>query len=270
VFGATERKSYERELVALRRGEQEARARAETLYEQVRDVARVLQSRMLPGELPTDDRYELASYYESAVERLDVGGDWYDAFALDSERIAISIGDVVGRGLEAAATMGQLRSTVRALASAGLRPLSVLERTNVFFEQTGSAFGATAIYGQVDLRTGHMRFASAGHLPPVLVRPGGEALLLEGGRSVPLGAAFEGEARIEDELVLEPGSRVLLYTDGLVERRGHPLDEDLDSFVRAFGERAGIPLSRAVDELVAAAVVTEADDKCMLAFAYRP
>ena len=115
LFDATERRLYERELVTLRE-------RAERLHEQSRDVAHTLQQALLGSAPPDDPRFTLATLYQPADEHLEVGGDWHDAFLLEGDRVAIVVGDVVGRGLQAATAMGQLRSAVRALAAAGFGP----------------------------------------------------------------------------------------------------------------------------------------------------
>ena len=135
------------------------------LYEQSRDVAHVLQRSLLATAPPEDPRVEIASVYQPAVEHLEVGGDWHDAFALPDGRLGIAIGDVVGRGVGAASAMGQLRSAVRALAGAGQTPGQVLGHLDVFVEQVVAARYATVLYAEVDPATGEACSASAGHLP---------------------------------------------------------------------------------------------------------
>jgi pimeloyl-ACP methyl ester carboxylesterase len=136
VFQATDRREYERELLRARDREQQARGRAEALqqamarlaeenaqlYERERGVARTLQTSLLAGEPPRDPRFPVATHYSPGIDTLEVGGDWHDAIALDGDGVGISVGDVVGRGIEAASTMGQLRSATRALACTRLGP----------------------------------------------------------------------------------------------------------------------------------------------------
>jgi serine/threonine-protein kinase RsbW len=143
------------------------------LYEEQRDVAHVLQQSMLGRAPRSDPRYDVATHYEPASEHLEVGGDWYDAFGVPNGRIAIVIGDVVGRGLIAASAMGQLRSAVRALAGTGRGPADVLTLLDTFTAQVPAAQYATLAYAEIDLDAGEMHFACAGHLPPLLVEPGG-------------------------------------------------------------------------------------------------
>ncbi|HVF75562.1 MAG TPA: SpoIIE family protein phosphatase [Acidimicrobiales bacterium] len=236
------------------------------LYEQQRDVAHALQRSMLAGAPPEDPRIAIASRYRPAVETLEVGGDWHDAFWVGADRIGIVVGDVVGRGIEAATAMGQLRSALRALAGADLGPAQVLERLDVFVEQVEAARVATVVYGELDVRNGRLRYACAGHLPPVLAEVDAPARLLWEGRSAPLGVYPARMARDEATCTLAPGSRLLLYTDGLVERRGQALDEGLDALAAEFDRRCGAPLATMVDELTDALLADEetGDDVCLL------
>ena len=185
VFDATERKLYERELLQLRDRERLARERAEQLAAQSGDVAHTLQQALLGSAPPDDPRYSVETLYQPALEHLEVGGDWHDAFLLSSGRLAIVVGDVVGRGLPAATAMGQLRSAVRALAAAGFGPKAIVGHLDTFVEQVEAAQYATLAYAEVDPESGEVVYASAGHLPPVLT--GGEPELFFGGRSTPLG-----------------------------------------------------------------------------------
>ena len=162
------------------------------LYEETLDVSHTLQRSLLAGDLPRDDRFEVATLYHAAVEHLEVGGDWYDAFRLAGGRIGITVGDVVGRGLGAASAMGQLRSAVRALAAADLEPAAVLGHLDTFVAQVEAARYATLAYAEVDPESGVVTFASAGHLPPVTIDPEGEPRLFMEGRSAPLGVTGPG------------------------------------------------------------------------------
>ena len=144
------------------------------LHQRTADVAVALQRSLLAGDPPVDRRFEVATLYRPAVEDLEVGGDWHDAFRLPGDTIGIAVGDVVGRGLLAATAMGQLRSAVRALAGAGLKPAAVLGHLDTFVEQVNTARYATLAYAEVDPDTGVVTFASAGHLPPVILNAGSE------------------------------------------------------------------------------------------------
>jgi serine/threonine-protein kinase RsbW len=221
------------------------------LYEQERDVARSLQHSLLAGTPPADPRFEVAAHYRPAIETLDVGGDWYDTFATGEDRIAIVVGDVVGRGLAAASAMGQLRSGVRALAAADLGPGPVLERLDAFVAQIPAARWATLAIADVDLATGEVRYASAGHPPPLLAEPGGRPRYLWEGRSPPVGLRPGTAERTEGRLTLPPASRLLLYTDGLVERRGESIDVSLERLLATAGSlRRNGSLEGLVDALI--------------------
>ena len=181
-----------------------------------------------PARLPRDPRFEIATLYHSAVEHLEVGGDWHDAFTLAGGRVGIVVGDVVGRGLRAASAMGQLRSAVRALAGAGLEPAAVMAHLDTFVEQVDDARYATLAYAQVDPDAGEVLLAAAGHMPPVIIEPDGATRLFMEGRSPPLGAAAPDIPRAQARVELSPGAGFLLYTDGLVERRTEAIDAGLE------------------------------------------
>jgi serine/threonine-protein kinase RsbW len=237
------------------------------LYDHERSVAHALQHSLLAADLPADPRLVLAPRYRSGVAALAVGGDWYDAFEIAPGRIGICVGDVVARGLEAATTMGQLRSALRALAAADLGPAGVLERLDAFAEQVPRGRMATVAYAELDLGDGRMRFACAGHPPPVVVHPEGHAALLEGGRSAPLGAAIGDRA--EAQVVLKPGTRLLFYTDGLVDRRGRPLERSLALLVQEAERRRTEQPSRLADGVLEALLPDDPqDDVCVLALGF--
>ncbi|HEX2162015.1 MAG TPA: PP2C family protein-serine/threonine phosphatase [Thermoleophilaceae bacterium] len=281
IFGAADRREYERELLRSRDREQDARERAEVLqrtmgrlaaenaelYEHERRVARALQASLLAGEPPRDARFAAAAHYSPAGDTLEVGGDWHDAIRLDPDRVAIVVGDVVGRGIDAAATMGQLRSAILALASTGMAPAGLLARLDTFVERVASAWMGTVLYAEVDLSDGGVRYASAGHPPPVLVQPGEHPRALWDGRSTPLGAGSGGVARDEAVLALRPGGRLLLFTDGLVERRDRSVDEGLERLLDEVARRSSAPLTQLVEELpLAMDAGGGEDDVCLLAF----
>jgi serine/threonine-protein kinase RsbW len=240
------------------------------LYEEQRDVAHVLQQSMLGGGPRADPRYEVATFYEPSGEHLEVGGDWYDTFSVPGGRVALVIGDVVGRGLVAASAMGQLRSAVRALAGTGLGPAAVLTLLDTFVEQVPAAQYATLAYAEADLEAGAMRYACAGHLPPLLLEAPGPPRLLMEGRSPPLGSAQPGTPRGEAVAALPEGALLLLYTDGLVERRGELIDDGLDRLVATVALQPD-PAPEALVGRLARSLLPPAgdDDVCMLCFARR-
>ena len=239
--------------------------RAQT-YEQSAAVAHQLQVALLAMEPPPDERYDVATYYRPGVEALEVGGDWYDVFLSGPGVLAVVVGDVVGRGLAAASAMGQLRSAVRAVAAPGVGPAQLLARLDHFVEQVPAAAMATLAYAEVHLATGRMRYACAGHLPPLLAPAAGGPRLLWGGRSAPLGSLLAPQERPEAELLLSPDDRLLLCTDGLIERRDRDLDDGLQRLVDSAGALAGAALQESVAAVTGSLLADEQtrDDVCLL------
>jgi serine phosphatase RsbU (regulator of sigma subunit)/anti-sigma regulatory factor (Ser/Thr protein kinase) len=202
------------------------------LYENEREVASTLQRSLLPPPPPAIPGVEVALRYLPAGEGLKAGGDWYDVIALPDGRLGVAVGDVVGRGVQAAAVMGQLQSALRAFAQDGDRPAVVLGKLSRFAERVEQARMATVTYGVLDPETGELVFARAGHPPPLVVGPGGRTEYLHGSRGAPL-AAFAQVPHTEGRAVLEPGGMLAMYSDGLIERRRESLDAGLDRLARA-------------------------------------
>jgi PAS domain S-box-containing protein len=197
------------------------------LYERERDVARTLQLALLPAALPVFDNVAIEARYIAGGVDIAVGGDWYDVLRFDDGRIGLVIGDAAGRGVAAATFMGKARHAAAALAIEHSSPAEVLRRVNEYLCTVSSRRSmATCCYLVLDPDTGMLRFASAGHLPPVVSSPTGTRFL-EGARSVPLGVVPDA-AYIESEVKLEDASTLLLYTDGLIERRGESIDVGLE------------------------------------------
>jgi len=185
------------------------------------DIAETLQRSLLPARLPDVPGLELAARYLPGDA---VGGDWYDAIPLPDGRVVLVMGDVMGRGIPAASLMGQVRNALRAYAIDGHGPAAMLERLDRVVALDGDGM-VTLVCLIIEPDLTSMRCASAGHLPP-LVLAGGDAFFAEGHGSVPLGV---GEGEWEDvEIKLDPGSRLVLYTDGLVEERDVSLDAGLE------------------------------------------
>ena len=235
------------------------------LYEQSRDVAHVLQQALVAGAPVSDPRVEIATAYLPAIEDLEVGGDWHDAFALPDGRLGIAVGDVVGRGIGAASAMGQLRSAVRALAAAALPPARLLGHLDTFVEQLEAARYATLIYAEVDPETGTVCGASAGHLPAILLRGGAPPAMFMAGRSAPLGVPGR-EPRPQAAFTLAAGDGFLFYTDGLVERRGEAIDVGLERLLSAAARHADAAPDALVRLLPEAVLDAGAggDDVCLL------
>jgi len=184
-----------------------------------------LQRSLLPDRLPDLVGIDAAVRYLPA--RDEVGGDWYDVIELPGGKVGLAIGDVAGHGVRAAALMGQLRTGLRAYALEGHAPGETLKRLDRLLQTIAGLGMATAACAVIDPATGALRYSSAGHLPPVLVRGGRDASLLGISIAPPLGT-LPFPAYDEVEATLEPGDTILLYTDGLVERRSEPLTDGLE------------------------------------------
>jgi len=218
--------------------------RARLLAER-QSVARTLQASML-SPLPTVEGVQITSIYEPAARTEDVGGDWYDAIELENGSLALMIGDVTGHDLAAAALMGQLRSMLRSFAWEHDEPpsyiLALLDRANsgVRLEATGTAI--TACLDPADEPGGSRRFtwSSAGHPPPVVLRADGTVELLRARNDLMLGV-YPTVARTDHETVLHQGDTLVLYTDGLVERRGEMLLDGIERLCRVLGSLAPLP-----------------------------
>jgi serine phosphatase RsbU (regulator of sigma subunit) len=229
-----------------RRGEERAeldRARAQFYTE----VAVTLQRAVLgPTALPDG----FAVHYEPATGTLEVGGDWYDVVDLPGGRHGVMVGDVVGRGLPAAAVMGQLRSAGRALLLESHSPAQVLSALDRFAALVPGAACSTAFCAVVDPATGTVRYSSGGHVPAIVVDAGGASRLLTGAGSLPLAVA-DDLVRPEAEVLLRPGATLLLYTDGLVEDRALPLDEGMARLGDLLAELADESLDDLCDAVIA-------------------
>ena len=198
------------------------------LYASQRSAADTLQRSLLPEELPELPGVAIASRYLPGGPDVDVGGDWYDVLALPDGRLALAMGDVVGRGVPAASLMGQLRNGLRAYIVEGRSPAQVLSLLNRLLRDVGTPHQmATLVVMVLDPETGQLRYANAGHPPPLVKTAEGDTHFLEDAVSVPLGAIGHAEYT-EATAALTPGSTLILYTDGLVEDRTMSLDVGLD------------------------------------------
>ncbi|QUW89502.1 SpoIIE family protein phosphatase [Streptomyces sp. V17-9] len=215
-------------------------------YQNARDTALTLQRSLLPSHPPVTGGLEVASRYQPAGGTSEVGGDWFDVIELADGRTALVVGDVMGSGIAAAASMGRLRTATNTLAALELDPaqlLGHLERTTAGLDQAI----ATCLYAVHDPHRRQCRIANAGHLPPVRLRAGRPPELLDLPTGVPLGVG--GVAFSTTTVGLEPGDRLVFYTDGLVETRRHPLDERLDALL-ALLEGPDRPLEEVCDLLL--------------------
>jgi phosphoserine phosphatase RsbU/P len=190
-------------------------------------AATMLVDSLLPSRLPETDGWELAARYVAGADT-GVGGDWYDVFPLVDDRIGLVIGDVVGSGLSAAIVMGRLRSALRSYALEFDDPavvLGKLDRKASHFERRTMA---TVAYAVIDLKADRMDIALAGHPPPVIVQPDQDAEFVQAPVGPPVGYRLGVTGRLSASIDVPPGALLILYTDGLVERRGADLDERLE------------------------------------------
>ncbi|MFF9144849.1 SpoIIE family protein phosphatase [Streptomyces sp. NPDC014861] len=242
-------------------------------YRRERTAAFMLQRSLLPRSLPELSAVETASRYLPADSHLGSGGDWFDVIPLSGARVGLVVGDVVGHGLGAAATMGRLRAMVRTLAELDLTPDELLARLNdqvgrersdqnVKGPDGGGAVGATCVYGIYDPASRTSTWAAAGHLTPAVVRPHAAAGFLALPPGLPLGV---GRLPYESaEVELPAGSLVVLFTDGLVEARGQGVDAGLGRLAAVLGERRGSSADLLCAEVVAELVRDRVRDDATL------
>jgi PAS domain S-box-containing protein len=215
-------------------------------FELARDTSLTLQRSMLaPTELPPG----FAVRYEPAVSPLEIGGDWYDVLPVGDDHIGIIVGDCVGRGLSAAAVMGQLRSSGRALLLTGAEPATLLEQLDSVAAFIPDAFCTTVFVAILDTRSQMLSYSSAGHVPAVLAAPESQPQLLIEARSVPL-AVQRDHPRPQATVALAAGSSLLLYTDGLVERREEPIDAGIARVTAAMVQTIELPVDAVADALL--------------------
>ncbi|MEV0247762.1 SpoIIE family protein phosphatase [Nocardia sp. NPDC050712] len=226
-------------------------------------LARQLQQAIMPDAQPAADAFGLriAVRYRPTEQAHLVGGDWYDTLVLPSKEILVSVGDITGHGITAATGMVVLRNALRGLATTGAGPGQMMTWLNLVAHHLTDSIFATAICGLYNPRTRVLRWARAGHLPPVLVRAGRAAPLAEL-RGVILGAVPEA-AYEEGELRLEPGDTLLLYTDGLIERRDRLLDQCVERLLTISAEFTGT-LDDRLEHLLDGSDADTDDDTCVV------
>jgi GAF domain-containing protein/anti-sigma regulatory factor (Ser/Thr protein kinase) len=239
-------------------------------FELERSIAETLQRSVLPVALPRLAGAQIAARYLPGTHEVAVGGDWFDAVELPDDRVGLVVGDVVGKGVHAAASMGQLRNALRAISIERLKPPSALARLDRVASDALETSFATVVYAVVDRNAGVLRFSSAGHPPPVVAYPDGRVEVLEDGRGLPLGTGLGPKYR-QSVVELPAGSVVVLYKERLVERRGRTIDEGIEGLVEAVeaaprdAERL---LEHVLETLVAGA--DRADDVAILAARFLP
>ena len=231
------------------RAEGRALRQARADAEAARQIAETLQHNLLP-DLAEVPGLAIARRYHTATRGVDIGGDWYDVLPLPDDRVGVTIGDVMGHDMRAAAGMGQLHVLLRAFAWEGSSPAEALDRADDLVRGLRITPLATAVYATIesdpaDTAHSRLRYASAGHLPPIMRRADGSAELLDEGQSVVLGAG-NVEERAEATTAFRQGDTLLLYTDGLVEERGADIDDRIALLMKAVAEA---PLDTTPDQL---------------------
>jgi serine phosphatase RsbU (regulator of sigma subunit) len=244
------------------RGYREAQQRAAVAH----DIAFTLQRSLLPSDLPVPDGLDVAVRYVPAGRHVAAGGDWYDLVPLEGPQVGLVVGDVMGHGIEQAAVMGQLRLGLRAYLLEGHPIDQTVARTDRLLRSLGGRQTATLVLGVIDTDAHTLTLASAGHPPPLLVEPGaGGARFLTGGHGQLLGLPGAAERPVYGPVAIDPGSRLLMYTDGVLEqheRAGREASEDLR---RAAAEEAG-SAEELCDRVTTAMIDGEpGDDVCLLA-----
>ncbi len=236
------------------------------VYEREHRIAETLQRSLLPDRLPTLPGLAVAARYLPAASEAEVGGDWYDVIPIPGGRVGMVMGDVAGKGLAAASMVGRLRSALRAYALEGHEPATALEQLNrLLWTEAGDSEMATLLYAIVDPGEDVISWVNAGHMPPLLVAADGTPRFLNGARSVPLGVlpfpAFE-----EASAPMSPGSSVVLFTDGLIERPGIVIDDGI-ALLAAVVEGIGPDPEAICDHLLATLVPdgNASDDVALLA-----
>jgi len=200
------------------------------MYEREHATAETLQRSLLPDKLPLVPGLDLDARYLPVTRNMEIGGDWYDVFRLPDRRLAVTVGDVMGKGLQAAAGMGRVRNALRALALTDPRPAAVLAGLDRLFAATELEEQVTTVsYLVIDPETGEGQAGNAGHLPTLLLTPGALPVLDQTEAGTPLGWP---SPRRQHAFRLPPGSSAVFYSDGLVENRVRGLDSGLDELVR--------------------------------------
>jgi serine phosphatase RsbU (regulator of sigma subunit) len=195
-------------------------------YDDEHRAALAFQRSALPRELPSIQGLTIAARYEPGSHHAAVGGDWYDVIALGDDRVALLVGDVVGHGIVAAAAMGRVRTAFQTIAPLRPDPGAMVQTIGRQVESIPDAVCSTVLCLIVDLRSESIRWCRAGHLPPMLLRSG-QAQLLDGIGLPPLGVGLELEPTVHHE-PLTRGDVIVLYTDGVIERRDESIDDGFE------------------------------------------
>ncbi len=232
------------------------------LYAEQRTIAQTLQHALLPERLPKIQGIETSARYETGVEGVDIGGDWYDLIALDDRRLLLVVGDVSGRGVRAAATMAALRFAIQAYAAQDDPPDEILSKLSKLVNVGRSGQLATILCALVDVEARRLTVTSAGHLPPLLISDG-TGTFVQSEVGVPIGVR-SGATYTSTSIDTPPAATLLAFTDGLVERRGESIDEGLARLRRA-ALTNHVPLDELVGRLIEELRLDGGDDDTAIA-----
>lgn len=246
----TERDALEAELYARARELQRLNEALRLAHTRERQVAVTLQEAML--QVPDLARHQdVAVRYLPAAGSLNVCGDWYDMLDLSEGRFAVGVGDVVGHGIEAAAVMGMLRSALSAAMRALGRPAQALEVLGLYARSVDGALNTTAVTALIDPLSKLIIYSNAGHPPPILMHPDGTCDLLDKATDPPLGARPQHVPRPQAGQTYDSGDTLVLYTDGLIERRGEDIDQGIARLVEVLRRHRTASPERLADTLLA-------------------
>jgi serine phosphatase RsbU (regulator of sigma subunit)/anti-sigma regulatory factor (Ser/Thr protein kinase)/PAS domain-containing protein len=231
-----------------------------------------LQQALLPHQVVWHNSVVIEARYSAASAYMEVGGDWYDTFSWPDGKIGLLVGDVVGHNLESAAQMGRLRAGTAAMAPAsGSQPAALLDALQGFAHGSAGTKFATASCVVVDPQSGQLTYSSAGHLPVIVIAPDGTIQRLDKALTAPICAINVG-LRPEESLVLQPNSLVLMYSDGLIERRGEDIDDGISRLESTAVALMDLPIAEFADEVISAMTGQSApeDDVVILCFRFDP
>ncbi|MDT0466485.1 PP2C family protein-serine/threonine phosphatase [Streptomyces gibsoniae] len=226
----SEREAMEAELYVRAQELQRLNEQLRQAHARERKVAVTLQEAMMQDP-DLAGHPNIAVRYLPAAKGLNVCGDWYDVADLPGDGFSVAVGDVVGHGLEAAAVMGMLRSALSAAVRALQDPAKAMEVLGLYARSVEGAPATTAVKAVIDTRRRHIIYTSAGHPPPVLTHPDGTFVLLDRATDPPLGARPQHVPRPQAAVPYSPGDTLVLYTDGLIERRGEDIDAGLQRLI---------------------------------------
>jgi GAF domain-containing protein len=241
-----------------------------TRFQREHVVAEVLQRAVLPDFLPNVGGVHFDAEYRAGAAGTYVGGDWYDVFVLDDERVVFSVGDVMGKGAAAAALMGQVRSAIRAYAVTGQSPSEVLSSLDFLFDALVEDRVVTVVVGTINPKLGTVRLANAGHPSPLIVRADGVTSFASAETSLLIAAGLDGPVRPAHDLTLHPGDSLVMYSDGLIERRGELITVGMQRLADTATEvaLAGWPVQPAAELATRLGEDERADDVVVLALRY--